>query len=1011
MCLEVVLRLFKSWRIRHKHYGVNLRGFHLEKFYFQDTDLRAFAFQDAILKEANFQGAWLQGVNLEGANLRGANLQAANLRGANLKGAKLNGAQVHKANLQEAELYSAEGVTLDILRDTRNWRLAFYSEEQLSILELPSNHNRLLHARDLSKVNLQSANLQYADLEGFNLKGTNLQEADLSGAQLQGANLQGAHFLEARGLSRDMLLGARNWFLAFYSENLFFDAIEHNKRVSDKDLSGYTLLSGYPLDGLNFQDADLRDFKLKGTSLVQANLRDANLEKAALPEAQLQKCDLRGAQLQNANLEGANLWSALLTGAKLSGATLHTTKLREASLQDADLSNATGLIAGELAGTIISNALLPGAIRDFDALSQVEEASKNARSLFIIMLLASAYVWLTLATTTDAKILTHASSPLPIIQTAVPLVHIFVVAPFVLVSLYLYFHLYLQRLWDSLADLPAVFPDGRPLDKIAYPWLLNILVRTNFFHLRQKLPLLSKVEAWFSIILVWWVVPVTIIACWLRYMPQHYWVITTVHVVVLAISIQVGIWTYRYAVFTLRGGPYYETSFADVTILYSHDAKLFNLGRRLKYIQRRCLFGFVICVMFLSLLSYFALEPMSPLGKAFVGYGRISLVNADLRNGDFSGMILRGADFRNAKLQGANLENADVQKADFRGVKGLTANDIRKARNWILALYDKDMLNRLGLRSDHNERIDKKKLRNAKLFDVNLQAADLEGFDLRGANLERSNLQAVSLRDANLQGANLMETWGLTKNCSLKEGLQLSIKCMFSSPQKVLGEAKNWPLAFYSKDLLAILSFPSNHNERIRKRDLSYYALQAANVRDGDFQGYTFYFADLRRADLRGANLLNTNFKSANLQGADLRGTKGLTRDILHRAKNWPLAFYSEDLLAALSFPPNHNERISASKDLSSYDLQGVNFEDADLSNTKLTGANMTDAILNRAKLCGTDLSGAIGLTSEQILSATIDKNTRLPSYLQLDRGKLIAPPPAPLKQNFSNSTADVCRR
>ncbi len=57
--------------------------------------------------------------------------------------------------------------------------------------------------------------------------------------------------------------------------------------------------------------------------------------------------------------------------------------------------------------------------------------------------------------------------------------HFYLFAPFLLVGLYTYFHLYLQRLWESLADLPAIFPDGTPLDKKADPWLLIGLVRAH----------------------------------------------------------------------------------------------------------------------------------------------------------------------------------------------------------------------------------------------------------------------------------------------------------------------------------------------------------------------------------------------------------------------------------------------------------------------------------------------------------------------------------------------------
>jgi hypothetical protein len=46
-------------------------------------------------------------------------------------------------------------------------------------------------------------------------------------------------------------------------------------------------------------------------------------------------------------------------------------------------------------------------------------------------------------------------------------------APLILLGVYFYLHLYLQRLWRDLSTLPAVFPDGEALDEKAYPWLLN----------------------------------------------------------------------------------------------------------------------------------------------------------------------------------------------------------------------------------------------------------------------------------------------------------------------------------------------------------------------------------------------------------------------------------------------------------------------------------------------------------------------------------------------------------
>jgi uncharacterized protein YjbI with pentapeptide repeats len=67
--------------------------------------------------------------------------------------------------------------------------------------------------------------------------------------------------------------------------------------------------------------------------------------------------------------------------------------------------------------------------------------------------------------------------------------------------------------------------------------------------------------------------------------------------------------------------------------------------------------------------------------------------------------------------------------------------------------------------------------------------------------------------------------------------------------------------------------------------------------------------------------------------------------------------------------------------------LSGVNLQHADLSGADCTnaifrGAKLTGANLKGTILKGADLTGVIGLTSEQIAMAIVDRDTILPSYL-----------------------------
>ena len=114
----------------------------------------------------------------------------------------------------------------------------------------------------------------------------------------------------------------------------------------------------------------------------------------------------------------------------------------------------------------------------FGGIDTVRELTHQARRLLFLLLCGCSLAWLCITATTDARLLTNASIALfPELSLPIPSVAVFNLTPILLVLLYIYLHLYLQRLWEEMATLPAIFPDGRPLDRAVYPWLLHGLVR------------------------------------------------------------------------------------------------------------------------------------------------------------------------------------------------------------------------------------------------------------------------------------------------------------------------------------------------------------------------------------------------------------------------------------------------------------------------------------------------------------------------------------------------------
>jgi hypothetical protein len=302
----------------------------------------------------------------------------------------------------------------------------------------------------------------------------------------------------------------------------------------------------------DLQDADLPGADLRGRKLPGALMDGANLTGARLDGADLAYATLRGAILSDATVARSTFYNADLRRAVLQRATdvapdgtagtdLTGAKLQGADLRGADLSHARGLIPEAVGGSVLTGAKLPDLVAKFEALSQVAETSKNGSIVFVTMLAACGYSWLTIASTTDVGLITNRStSPLPIAGTEIPIAGFYWAAPLILLGAFVYLHLYLQRLWQLLASLPAVFPDGVGLDAKAYPWLINAMVRLRFAGLHAATGVAARFETWLSVALAWFLVPLTLAWLWLRYLPRHDWGVTTLQIFIIFLSVWSG---------------------------------------------------------------------------------------------------------------------------------------------------------------------------------------------------------------------------------------------------------------------------------------------------------------------------------------------------------------------------------------------------------------------------------------------------------------------------------------
>jgi len=364
------------------------------------------------------------------------------------------------------------------------------------------------------------------------------------------------------------------------------------------------------------------------------------------------QADLGGTDLRGADLRGADLRGAMLNGVNLQGCKLHGADFSEAYLQNANLEGTCGLQVKNLKGANVSNATLPVPVAAFDGLRHVKDAAQYARKLFFTILATCVYCWLTIAMTTDAGLVTNrAESPLPIVGTSIPIVGFFWSAPLMLLVLYVYFHLQLQRLWEVLAKLPAVFPDGQPLDQKADPWLLIGLVRAYFAHLKEEHLPFFLLQRGIVRLVTWWVVPFTLACFAYRYLPRHEPVGTAFLLVITVVA-------------------------AWLAISYDRNAAAVLQGVKLPAFKRKRTWkGW--CVVAMLLVVGVALLPfIVDIGEHFpaANLEEANLKEADLRFASLERAKLFGADLRRARLSGANLREADLRYARLDSV------DLRRAQ-------------------------------------------------------------------------------------------------------------------------------------------------------------------------------------------------------------------------------------------------------------------------------------------------------------------------------------------
>jgi uncharacterized protein YjbI with pentapeptide repeats len=610
--------------------------------------------------------------------------------------------------------------------------------------------------------------------------------------------------------------------------------------------------------------ADLRKAKLQGIELIGVNLRYADLQDANLKDADLLLADLRDSCLVRANLQETCLVGANLEGANLEGTSLET---------------AMGLLPRQVAGSNLHESSLPPQILEFNALPTFTAGSKSIARLFATLMfvcfLSVVMIWQTkdIQLLADTAIISVLHSPAA--AAAMPTDEIYLLAPSILLALFLFFLYRLQELWDAVLELPAIFPDGRVLGHNG-PRIVTGLLRTHFRWMDHDAHSTRLIEKSFSVLLAYWAVPLVLLMYWARYLTAQEFHGTLLHQVLLLIatgvafycSTRIGRPKEKWAtdekptapilekLRSLRPANLLATAFIVMSLLAAgiiagipHDrqrAPQFFAADPRRWASTA-----------LWLVGY---DPYAELTEATISRRPSNWNGSDDQIASVAGAHLSGTKFRYAQAYEIFLVNAHLFKADLQGAF-LSGGDLRNAD--------------LGQANLKYAILDRANLQHANLDRAQLDGANLSRTDLRAANLSYSSLVGASLPDARLDGASL-----------------------------------------YSANLNDASLLRGN----LEKADLREAHLANANLEGADLQQSYLWSAKLPGANLRKAQLGTAIFIDADLQGADLSGAQ-LNGAVLNGANLQGAILDGADFHGAL--------QLTATQVCSSKSRNGATFDDA----------------------------------------------------------------------------------
>jgi uncharacterized protein YjbI with pentapeptide repeats len=539
-----------------------------------------------------------------------------------------------------------------------------------------------------------------------------------------------------------------------------------------------------------------------------------------------------------------------------------------------------GLVPRQIAGANLRDALLPPQLMEFEAVTAFSHSARRARVYFNAVTGASILSWLMIWRTKDIQLVTdssifsflHSSAA----AAALPTAELYLIFPVALLSLYVLLHFQLLRMWDSVQELPAIFPDGRTLGD-DQPGVITGLMRAHFRWMNPEPSTSSVTERSLWQLAAYWVTPLTLLLFWARYLTRQEIHGTLLQALLTAIATGIAFYA------TTRIGRPQE----KWAVEWRQAQRIVENIKAINPMKLAGVLGFILLLLSAGTIGgvphdharapqysaasirrwaptvFWSLgfDPYADLTEAAISRRPSGWKIPDDEIGSFDGARLNNFKMRYAQAYAAFLAGAHLWHADLQGAF-LSEADLRGAdlgqSNLRYALMDQAHMYRANLDRSH------------------LDGADLRRADLHEANLSYCFLTNAILADARLDGANLY-----TSNLSFATLTRANI-------QKA--DLRNSYLANAHMDH-ADLRGAYLWSSRLLGADLGSAQLGSAIFIDANLEG-----ANLGGAQFSGTVLNGANLKGTSLEGADLRGALGLTANQVCSAKSRRGVLLNDDL-------------------------------------------------------------------------------------------------------------------